>query len=367
MYMMGSIRRHIIHTLIISKNMVQRAVNIQWLRDTATDIKNGTITMKKAADEVLFDTVDGFKEKHKISTKQLQRYFNEYNIKIFEVGRRGFKKKIPDSLIDEVSKTIEKDQVGITKTWMILNKKNIQCSRNEVNQAVEILDKKDEKPKKEPKVRCRYLVEKVNGVWHGDIHYIVRPFNTMYIFALIDDMSRYIVGYNIFKSKTAANVKKVFSDTINTNGVKPLAFWSDNGLENVAAEMKAFLSDNNIYQILTVPGNPQSNGKIERFWPELEKRINGITSWTKIHQAIDSFIEEYNYVIPHMALDKDEDGFNKRPADVYLDESLQATDIYNTRIKIDNKPSISLAEFIKIRSSAANEEVDPSNIFTLLN
>ena len=73
--------------------MAQKAVNITWLRTTAEAIQMGKLTLKKAASEVLYDTVDGFQETHSISTKQLRRYFQEYNMKVFEVGRRGFSKK----------------------------------------------------------------------------------------------------------------------------------------------------------------------------------------------------------------------------------------------------------------------------------
>ncbi len=53
-----------------------------------------------------------------------------------------------------------------------------------------------------------------------------------------------------------------------------------------------------------------------------QKSVN-LTSWQSIFREIDLFIEEYNFTIPHMGLEKGADGFNKRPADVYLDETLR--------------------------------------------
>ena len=93
--------------------MTHREVNIGWLHNAAEQIKSGKITMKEAAQNVLFDTVDGYKEKDSISTKQLHRYFAFYNMKVFEVGRKGFKKTIPDDLLKSVEK-VEVSQLEIT-------------------------------------------------------------------------------------------------------------------------------------------------------------------------------------------------------------------------------------------------------------
>ena len=89
------------------------------------------------------------------------------------------------------------------------------------------------------------------------------------------------------------------------------------------------------------------------------KSRRNISSINKIEEAIENYIERYNFNIPHLGLEKDDDGFNKRPVDVYIDESLQATDIFSTKILIDNKESISLYDFMRIRNSSVSMEPDP--------
>ena len=333
---------------IKNKTMAQRDVNREWLRQARKDVLEGKTTLKEVAQEVLFDTVDGYQETHPVSLRQLRRYFADNNMRVYEVGRRDYKKDSMQEILQKVSESKEKDKVGITKVWMLFKNDGENYSRYQIESAFKQLSKTEEK-ETTSKVRCRYLVENVNGVWHGDIHYLIKPFMTKYIFTLMDDRSRYIVGYGIFDAKTAKNVKNVFQNVITTNGVKPLAFWSDNGLENVAKEMKDYLSENNIYQILTLPGNPQSNGKIERFWREMDKHIDGLGSWTQVERGIENFIEFYNYRLPHMGLEKNANGVNKTPAQVYLDDSLKATDINSATIRIDNKESITLADFIHLK------------------
>ena len=81
-----------------------------------------------------------------------------------------------------------------------------------------------------------------------------------------------IVGADIFDNKTAKNVSSVLEKAINSTEIIPFLYWSDNGLVNTTKEMKKMLEDYGIVLIKTIPGNPQANGKIERFWPEFEKR-----------------------------------------------------------------------------------------------
>ena len=50
-----------------------------------------------------------------------------------------------------------------------------------------------------------------------------------------------------------------------------------------------------------------------------------------------------------MGLEKNANGVNKTPAQVYLDDSLKATDINSATIRIDNKESITLADFIHLK------------------
>ena len=350
--------------------MTQKEVNRAWLVSIAIQIRKGEVTMSEAAKKVEFDTIAGIKEIKEVHRNTLHRYFKNNGIKVFEVGRKGFRHSV-DNIVDEV-KYINKDlQVGITKTWMILNKKGTSCSRYEVERIFHesILPPKPHPPK--PKIRCRYLVDKVNGAWHGDIHYIVRDRVQKFMFALIDDRSRFIIGYGIFDHKYAINCVHVFEEAIVYAGRTPLVFWSDNGKENIGKETKEFLNQNNIHQVLTIPGNPQSNGKIEKFWPGMEKRISKLSNWPSIYKAIEKYVNDYNFSIPHMGLEKDSKGFNKCPVEVFSDETLQADDIDSTNISIDDKGHISLAEFIHKHNGNPKQnhpyQFDISDPLTLLN
>ena len=149
--------------------MTYKSVNQAWLVETAIQIRKGNITMTQAAKNVMFDTAVGIKIYQEINRNTLSRYFKINNIKVFDVGRKGFRHSI-DNIRDDVIYVINDLQVGITKTWMILNRKGKKCSRNEVEQIFKEKLKKEKESKKPKIVRTRYIIDKVNGAWHGDIH-----------------------------------------------------------------------------------------------------------------------------------------------------------------------------------------------------
>ena len=250
---------------------------------------------------------------------------------------------------------------GITKMWEHLNKEGIHCSRNDVTKVYkQNLNVPGKKFKKKPKIRCRYTISQTNGAWHGDIHYISKTDQVKYLFVLIDDRSRFIVNWGLFNNKTAINVIQVLSEAVSLYG-PPLIFWSDNGTENVNKEMAEFLEQNNIFHVKTIPGNPQSNGKIEKFWPPLDKRLANKNSWQEVEETIQNYIDIYNYKIPHSGLEKI-GGFHAYPSEIFFNENYQKTTVDECKIKIDDKGDVTLRSFFKIP-----KKVDFRNISDLLN
>lgn len=347
------------------------SVNRAYLVDLAIKLRKGEIKMKDAAESgVVFDTIHGNQVIIPRSVSSLKRYFADNGIKVFEVGRKGSQHDYTKITADVVATHYDL-KVGITKVWAILNKKGVKCSRKDVENIFrEVIHPPKELPvPKIQKTRCRYLVDKVNGAWHGDIHYLVYEGSTKYMFALIDDRSRFIVGYRIFDFKTAENVKQTFIEIMTKMDVKPLIFWSDNGLENVAHLMKEFLRQENIEQVTTIPGNPQSNGKIEKFWSTLDRNLHGIMEWTSVYACIEKYVYDYNFNIPHTGLGKGKDGLMLTPAEVFYDRELSAVNLESTNIQIDNKGTIPLSEFVIKKHVPVNDGITAAapNILSLEN
>ena len=316
-------------------------VNMAWLRETAIKIQRRETTFKEAAKNIHFDSIFGIKiEERSIST--LKRMFRDNNITVCPKFNKGVCKQTQN--LQQILDIYSDLHVGKNKTYEICKSEGIEISKYQINQIykeyiwTQTIQSKDVRP------RCRYQISVVNGAWHGDIHYLYCKGEFKYIFALIDDRSRYIVGYKIMNNKTSKNVKEVFNLSVKKY-CTPLAFWCDNGGENTAMLMQKFLEKNDIKLINTAVFSPQSNGKIERFWPEIDRRTKFCQNWDEVEKTIDSFIEYYNNRIPHFGLEK-ENGIHKTPAKVFFDERLQATVIEEAEIIIDGK-HIKLLDFIR--------------------
>ena len=151
---------------------MEKEVSYSWLKKTEIEIRNGEKTMVEAAKEIEFDTVLG-KVTESRSVGTLRNYFKKNNIRIFESGRRGHH-KINTDIIFRLIQIHEELKIGVTKTWYVLKKEGYNCSHQEVADIFSAhINFDKEKPKKKEKIRCRYEVNKVNAIWHGDIYYLI--------------------------------------------------------------------------------------------------------------------------------------------------------------------------------------------------
>ena len=184
----------------------------------------------------------------------------------------------------------------------------------------------------------------------------------------MDDKSRYIVGYGITDNKDQNAVYNVLKSSIEKYG-PPLIFWTDNGKENINSYVNSLLIEYNIKHIKTRPRTPRQNGKIERFWPELEKRLNKDDTWDIIFAKIEDYINNYNNIIPHHGL-PNIGKFHATPSEIFTSPHLQKSNIENCKILIDGKP-IGLKKFAKTEEESTQGEIiemiDISNPYSLLN
>ena len=82
--------------------------------------------------------------------------------------------------------------------------------------------------------------------------------------------SRYFYSQAL-KNKTDTEVLKAFKKIYNQSKIR--AIRSDNGSEFINEKFVDFLQNNNIKQILSEAGKPQSNGMIERAYPTIKELI----------------------------------------------------------------------------------------------
>ena len=326
-----------------SKSQFQ--VSDSWIVEIYSEIKLGRITLKEAAKNVPAKTIDGADIEIAMSAKTLSQIFKDHGHQLPQ-GRKGLKKEIPETTIDLIIQKKFQLKCGITKLWEHINKEGNKVSRIAVEKVCQDVLHTEKKAKKKEKPRCRYLVSHVNAAWHGDIHYLIFNEEKKYLFALIDDRSRYIVRYGIFDDKTAQRVVEIMKEAVAFH-TRPLVYWSDNGSENIADITKQFCTEHGIVHCTTIPGNPQSNGKIEAWWHPLEKRLSSVTSWDEIFNEIADYILIYNTKLPHFSLEKI-NGFHAYPIEIFFNPDLQYSSIDETTINIDGRGEVSLKKFLHL-------------------
>jgi hypothetical protein len=118
--------------------------------------------------------------------------------------------------------------------------------------------------------RCRHLACHINLIWHTDLHQHKDGSSGSYT-AFLDDRSRRVLHAEWIEHETAVATKWALVVAIRPTGSRPYALWSDNGTE-FKGEFDDYLTRKGITHVRTDAYNPEQNGKMERWWPSLEKR-----------------------------------------------------------------------------------------------
>ena len=172
------------------------------------------------------------------------------------------------------------------------------------------LDKTDyPKPKKKQHTR-RFERLSRNEMWMMDImYYTIEKEGRFYLISILDDYSRYIISYGIFKKQTMDNVIDVFHQAIEEHG-QPDEFLTDRGSQFHSWKGKSrfdkLLEKMKIKHILARPQHPQTIGKLESFHRNIQRELLRQKYFDSIKEAktaINDYIQYYNHERVHMGID----------------------------------------------------------------
>lgn len=152
-----------------------------------------------------------------------------------------------------------------------------------------------------------------NQAWMIDITYLRMPDGFMYLVALIDVHSRFVVGWLL--SNTLETGFCVDALKSGLSHAKPEIINSDQGCQFTSEDWVNFLLKNGIKISMTGKGRCTDNIYIERFWRSFKREefyLNEYQSVSELKKAISAYIEFYNQRRWHQSL-----GY-KTPADVYF-------------------------------------------------
>jgi putative transposase len=161
--------------------------------------------------------------------------------------------------------------------------------------------------------------KEVNELWQTDFtHLKVHGWGPHYISTVLDDYSRYILAWKLFKTMAAGGVRykpELAYAKSNLERVKVrhhLRPLSENGPCYVSHEVKRYLQRRRIEHIQGAPYHPMTQGKIERYHRSMKNVTmlqNYYYPWD-LEQAIQDFVDYNNHQRYRESLD------NRMPEDV---------------------------------------------------
>lgn len=144
-----------------------------------------------------------------------------------------------------------------------------------------------------------------NQVWSIGITYIKLNRSHMYLTAIIDWCSRKIVGWNLSDTLGLQPVLEAVRSAVDRFGT-PSILNSDQRSQFTSNEYKQLLKGLHIRQSMDGKSRWADNIMIERWFRSLKTEliyINEFRSPRELRQSIRSYIDDYNRLRPHEALD----------------------------------------------------------------
>ena len=154
-----------------------------------------------------------------------------------------------------------------------------------------------------------------NQVWAIDITFIKMKHGHMYLTAIIDWHSRFIVGWELSDTLDTAPVIQAVKKAIKDFGA-PAILNSDQGSQFTSTEYTGLLKENVIRQSMDGKARWVDNVIIERWFRSLKHEdiyINEYLSPKTLRRGIAAYVKDYNYSRPHQSLD------NAVPSQVYFE------------------------------------------------
>lgn len=167
--------------------------------------------------------------------------------------------------------------------------------------------------KKYPYLLKNFQTQYRNQVWATDITYIPMNKGFMYLTAILDLHTRYVLHWDISNTMSAEWCTKVLNDTIEKHGV-PEIFNTDQGSQYTSEIHTKALLDKGIAISMDGKGRAIDNIFVERLWRSVKYEnvyLQCYCDGVELSNGLEIYFKFYNQERFHQSLD------NKTPASLY--------------------------------------------------
>lgn len=168
--------------------------------------------------------------------------------------------------------------------------------------------KKTTLPNKEHKIYPyllkNYEIKRPNEVWSADITYIPMRKGFMYLVAIIDWYSRFIISWELSNTLESSFCIESLEKALKLG--TPIIFNTDQGVQFTSNDFITILLNSNIMISMDGKGRYLDNIFIERYWRTLKQEEiyrNAYESVPELYDRLQKYFYYYNNERPHQSLD----------------------------------------------------------------
>jgi putative transposase len=147
-------------------------------------------------------------------------------------------------------------------------------------------------------------ITQVNQVWSSDITYLPMPKGFMYLVAVMDWFSRYVLAWRLSNTLDGSFCLDALCQALQWG--KPSIFNTDQGTQFTAHAFTGTLLDAEIQISMDGRGRAFDNIFNERLWRSVKHEnvyINDYDSVSALELGLSDYFHLYNHVRPHQSLD----------------------------------------------------------------
>lgn len=217
---------------------------------------------------------------------------------------------------------------GTRKMKYYLNRLDYQINRKRVQRLMRKMGLRSiapkpntSKPNYDHKV-YPYLLRNIditspNHVWCSDITYIPMAGGFVYLTAVMDWHSRYVLAWEVSVSMDSEFCISALERALRCYG-KPVIFNTDQGSQYTSNEFTGILEDYSIKISMDGKGRAMDNIFIERLWRSVkyeEIYVKEYQSVAELRMALREYFEFYNLQRPHQSFD------GQTPSEIYFNQT----------------------------------------------